>query len=66
MAAAAAMQCKHLPDGGIHWLQGKPWLCFIGRCAPHCTAGFHMVVEIVIDLPAFFVVLNLLLVTTIS
>jgi hypothetical protein len=34
MAAAAAIQCEHSPDGGIQWLKVKPWMYFIGRCAP--------------------------------
>jgi hypothetical protein len=53
MAAAAAMRCEHSPDGGIHLLQVKHWFCFIGRC-PHIAPPHpRMVVEIVVDLPAF-------------
>jgi hypothetical protein len=30
MAAAVAMQCEHLPDSNIQWLQVKPGMCSIG------------------------------------
>jgi hypothetical protein len=54
------------PDGGIHLLQVKHWFCFIGRC-PHIAPPHpRMVVEIVVDLPAFFVASISLLATTIS
>ena len=33
------MRCEHSPDGGIQWLQVKPWMCFMGKCAPHHTAA---------------------------
>jgi hypothetical protein len=28
MAAAAAMRCKHSPDGNIQWLRVKPRMAF--------------------------------------
>ena len=37
LAAARAMRSEYLPNGGIQWLPVKPWLCFIGRCAPYGT-----------------------------
>jgi hypothetical protein len=39
MAAAGAIWCRHLPNGGIQCLPVKPWMCFIGRCAPRRTAA---------------------------
>ncbi len=38
LAAAGAMRCRHLPNGGIQWLLVRPGMCFIRRCIPHCTA----------------------------
>ena len=40
MAAAGAIWHRHSPDanGGIQWLQVKPWMCSIGRCALGHTA----------------------------
>ncbi len=60
MASAAAMRCKHLPDGVIHWLV----LHWAMRPALHHR--IRMVVEIVVDLPAFFVTSISLLATNIS
>jgi len=39
MAAAGAIQRRHLLDGGIQWLPVKPWTCSIGRYAPRHTAA---------------------------
>ena len=39
MGAAAMMQCKHSPEGGIQWLLVKPRVCSIWRCDPHRTAA---------------------------
>ena len=38
MAAARAMQQRHLPNGSIQLLLVKPGMCTIGQCSPHCTA----------------------------
>jgi hypothetical protein len=38
MAAAGAMGHRHSTNGGIQWLQVKPWMCSIGQCALHCIA----------------------------
>ena len=38
MVTAGAIRRRHLPDGGIQWLQVKHWMCSIERCAPHRTA----------------------------
>ena len=65
MVAAASMRYENLPDGSIHWLRVNPWLCFIRLClASH--RRILMVVEIVVNLPAFFVASISLLATTIS
>jgi hypothetical protein len=39
LAAAGAMRCRHLPDGGIQWLLVKPEMCFIGKCVPNSTTA---------------------------
>ena len=39
LVAARAMQCEHLPNGGIQWLLVKPGMCTIEWCAPYCTAA---------------------------
>ena len=62
MAAAAAVLCEHLPDGGIHWLRVK----LHREMRPASHRHICMVVKIVVDLPAFFVASILLLATTIS
>jgi hypothetical protein len=31
MAAAVAMRCEHSPDGGIQWLQVKPWTAWSSK-----------------------------------
>ncbi len=65
MVAAVVLRCEHLPNGGIQCLRVKPMMCLIGQCAPRCTR-IRMVIKIVVNLPAFFVALISLLVTTIS
>jgi hypothetical protein len=60
--------CENSPDGGIQWLRVKPWLCFIGHWVmrPSWHRRIHMVIEIVVNLPVFFVASISLLATTIS
>ena len=59
---AAAMRCKHSPGGGIHWLQVKPWLVVLhGAMRPASHRRIRVVVKMVVDLPALFVSLILLL-----
>jgi len=54
MAAVVAMQFEHPPDGGIHWLQVKPWLCFISAASawqskfPAFDVYFFVVVDFVV------------------
>jgi len=67
MAAAAAMQCKHSPNGAIHWLQVK--ILVVLRWAMHPASHRHIqmvAIEIVVDLPAFFVTSISLLATIID
>jgi hypothetical protein len=68
MAAATAMQCKHLPNGGIQWFQVMPRMCSIGQCAPHrtTTPAIRMAIEIASDSPAFFVVIDSLFANNVS
>jgi hypothetical protein len=53
MAAAGAIQRRHLLDGGIKWLLVKPRMCSIGQ-----YRRIRMVIEITSTFPAFFVVVN--------
>ncbi len=39
MAAAGAIQRKHLSNGSIRWLLAIPRICSIRQCAPQCTAA---------------------------
>ena len=39
MAAAGAIRRMHSTNGGIQWLQVKPWMSSIRRCAPRRTAA---------------------------
>jgi hypothetical protein len=58
-AAAAAMHCEHSPNGGIQWLLEKPWMCSIGN-VPRIVHRIRMVIEITINLPSFFIVVDFL------
>jgi hypothetical protein len=68
MAAAETIRRRHSPDDGIQWLQVKLWMCSIGQCASRRASyrRISMAIEINSNLPAFFVVANLLLPTNIS
>jgi hypothetical protein len=65
-AAAAAMQCKHSPDGGIQWLRVKPGMCFIWLMRPASHRRIRMAIKIASNLPAFCVVLHLVFAHNVS
>jgi hypothetical protein len=50
MVAAGATRRRNLPGGSIQWLLVKPWMCYIGQCAPHGIAASAWQ----LNLPAFF------------
>jgi len=66
MVAAGAIRRRHSPDGGIQWLQVKPGMCSIGRCAPHRTAASAWQSKSPAICLHFFVVADLLLPTNIA
>jgi len=66
MATAAAMRCEHLTDGNIPWLLLKPEMCSIGKLRPASYRHICMEVEIASNSPAFFIVVDSLLPTTID
>jgi hypothetical protein len=57
MAAAGAIQRRHLPNGGIQWLLVKPYVLHrVMRPASYCR--IRMVIKITSTLPAFFAVVD--------
>jgi hypothetical protein len=65
LAATGALRCRHLPDDGIQWLLVKPDVLHQAMC-PALYHPIHMAIKIAGNLPAFFVSLISLLVTTVA
>ena len=68
MATARTIRCRHSPNGRIQWLRVKPWMLDVLYRAmrPVSYRRISMAFEVANDLPAFFVVANLLLPTNIA
>jgi hypothetical protein len=58
LAAAGAMRCRHLPDGGIEWLLVKAWYVLHRAMRPALYCHIYMAIKIASYLPAFFGVVD--------